>query len=102
MTVKIHIKNNRWAEGSFPNTPEGEAVFTITQERFDEVISNFNGIADQISTFIDWDTDNFEYLHGRCRGVTDLEFTYRKSRGGGPKTKVDTLYWCWRGTHAAL
>ncbi len=60
MTVKIHIKNNRWAEGSFPNTPEGEAVFTITQERFDEVISSFNGIADQISTYIDWDTDNFE------------------------------------------
>ena len=24
--VKVHIKNNRWAEGSFPNTPEGEEV----------------------------------------------------------------------------
>ena len=29
---KIHIKNNRWKEGSFPNTPEGEKVFTITNE----------------------------------------------------------------------
>ena len=25
--IKIHIKNNRWKEGSFPNTPEGEKVF---------------------------------------------------------------------------
>ena len=24
--IKIHIKNNRWKEGSFPNTPEGEEV----------------------------------------------------------------------------
>ena len=29
---KIHIKNNRWKEGSFPNTLEGEKVFTITNE----------------------------------------------------------------------
>ena len=25
--IKIHIKNNRWREGSFPNTAEGEKVF---------------------------------------------------------------------------
>ena len=30
--IKIHIKNNRWKEGSFPNTPEGEEVFTITKD----------------------------------------------------------------------
>ena len=30
--IRIHIKNNRWREGSFPNTPEGEKVFTITEE----------------------------------------------------------------------
>ena len=30
--IKIHIKNNRWKEGSFPNTAEGEKVFSITDE----------------------------------------------------------------------
>jgi phosphoglycerate dehydrogenase-like enzyme len=59
MAVKLHIKNNRWAEGSFPNTPEGEAVFTITRERFDSVLAEFPAMAGKIDAFIDWDTDNF-------------------------------------------
>ena len=57
--TKIHIKNNRWAEGSFPNTPEGEEVFTITRDRFDEVLAGFPSLADKLDVFIDWDEDNF-------------------------------------------
>lgn len=59
MTTKVHIKNNRWAPGSFPNTPEGEEVFTITRERFDTAIAEFSGMAEQLDVFIDWDTDHF-------------------------------------------
>ncbi len=59
MVVKVHVKNNRWAEGSFPNTPEGEEVFTITRERFDSTLSEFHGMAAKLDPFIDWDTDNF-------------------------------------------
>ena len=60
MKTKVHVKNNRWAPGSFPNTPEGEAVFTITQERVDTVLANFPDIAEHLEFRIDWDTDNFE------------------------------------------
>jgi len=60
MTIKIHIKNNRWAEGSFPNTPEGEEVFTITEQRFNAAMAEFPAIKDKIEWFIDWDTDNFQ------------------------------------------
>jgi len=60
MTVKVHVKNNRWAPGSFPNTPEGEEVFTITQERFQTALAEFDGIGAQIEAVFDWDTDNFE------------------------------------------
>ena len=60
MTTKVHVKNNRWAEGSFPNTPEGEEVFTITKDRFDGAVSGFPDIAGKLDAFIDWDTDNFE------------------------------------------
>lgn len=60
MAVKVHVKNNRWAAGSFPNTPEGEAVFTITQERFDATLSDFGEIGGTLDTFIDWDTDHFD------------------------------------------
>ncbi len=60
MTVKIHIKNNRWAAGSFPNTPEGEEVFTITRERFANTLSEFGELGGEVETFIDWDTDHFD------------------------------------------
>lgn len=60
MTTKIHIKNNRWAPGSFPNTAEGEDVFTITRERFNEAISAYPNLDDDLDIFIDWDTDQFE------------------------------------------
>ena len=52
--VRIHVKNNRWAPGSFPNTPEGEEVFTITQERFDSALAKFPDLVDRLSVFIDW------------------------------------------------
>ena len=59
MNVKVHIKNNRWAPGSFPNTPEGEEVFTITRERFDNTLKDFGNIGGTLEPFIDWDTDHF-------------------------------------------
>ena len=57
--MKIHIKNNRWTPGGFPNTPEGEEVFTITRERFDHAIAPFPGLRDNLDVFIDWDIDHF-------------------------------------------
>ena len=50
---KIHIKNNKWAKGSFPNTPEAEKVFTITDERFQKTLSSFPKLKDQVESFID-------------------------------------------------
>ena len=57
--LKIHIKNNRWKTGSFPNTPEGEKVFTITKENIKKSLINFQHLEEHIETFIDWDEDNF-------------------------------------------
>ena len=56
---KIHIKNNRWKPGSFPNTPEGEKVFTITNEYFKKSLIDFSHLEKKIETFIDWDEDHF-------------------------------------------
>ena len=33
--IRVHVKNNHASPDTFPPTLEGEAVFTITQERFD-------------------------------------------------------------------
>ena len=57
--TRIHIKNNRWKQGSFPNTPHGEEIFTITKERFDKALKAFPDLKDKIEFFIDWDEDNF-------------------------------------------
>ena len=59
MTVKVHVKNNHWAAGSFPNTPSGEEVFTITEERFHQELAKFPDLAGQFEVYIDWDTDHF-------------------------------------------
>ncbi len=59
MKIKVHVKNNRWAPGTFPNTPEGEAVFSITQDRLDSSLQDFPDLADKLDFFIDWDTDHF-------------------------------------------
>ena len=58
--VKIHIKNNHWAPGSFPCDLEGEKNFTITKEQFEKAIDKEDELKEKINFFIDWDEDNFK------------------------------------------
>ena len=58
--IKIHVKNNHWAPGSFPTDAEGEKNFTITKERFDNVLNKFQEIKEKIEVFFDWDEENFK------------------------------------------
>ena len=57
--IKIHVKNNHWAPGSFPTDVEGENVFTITNTHFEKAFKKFPGIKEKVEIFIDWDEDNF-------------------------------------------
>ncbi len=59
-TVRVHIKNNHASPDTFPNTPEGEDVFTITRERFDAAAVHYPDVARQLEVFIDWDTENWD------------------------------------------
>ena len=38
--IKIHIKNNHWAPGSFPTDAEGEKNFTITKEHLENALKD--------------------------------------------------------------
>ena len=58
--IKIHVKNNHWAPGSFPSDAEGEKNFTITKEHLDEALKKFPEIKEKVEIFIDWDEDNFK------------------------------------------
>ena len=58
--IKIHVKNNHWAPGSFPTDAEGEKNFTITKDRFDNVLNTFLEIKEKIEVFFDWDEENFK------------------------------------------
>tara|TARA_B100000287_G_scaffold165843_1_gene156398 strand:+ start:3753 stop:4778 length:1026 start_codon:yes stop_codon:yes gene_type:complete len=58
--IKIHIKNNHWAPGSFPTDAEGEKNFTITKDRFDKALNRFPEVKEKIEVFVDWDEDNFK------------------------------------------
>ena len=58
--IKIHVKNNHWAPGSFPTDAEGEKNFTITKEDFTKALNNFPEIKEKVEIFVDWDEDNFK------------------------------------------
>ena len=58
--IKIHIKNNHWASGSFPSDAAGEKNFTITKEHLDKALKMFPEIKEKVEIFIDWDEDNFK------------------------------------------
>ena len=58
--IKIHVKNNHWASGSFPTDAEGEKNFTITKEHLEEALKNFPEIKEKVEIFVDWDEDNFK------------------------------------------
>ena len=56
---QVHIKNNHYRRDTFPNTAEGEEVFTITQERFDTAAKGHPDVSAEIEVSIDWDTETF-------------------------------------------
>jgi len=58
--IRIHVKNNHWAPGSFPTDAEGEKNFTITREHLDQALKNFPKIKEKVEIFVDWDEDNFK------------------------------------------
>ena len=58
--IKIHVKNNHWAPGSFPTDAEGEKNFTINKEHLDQALNNFPEIKEKVEIFVDWDEDNFK------------------------------------------
>lgn len=57
--IRVHIKNNHASPETFPPTPEGEEVFTITPERFAAAGERHPDVADHLDVVIDWDTDRF-------------------------------------------
>ena len=58
--IKIHIKNNHWAPGSFPTDAEGEKNFTITEQHLNEALIHYPEIKEKLEVFVDWDEENFE------------------------------------------
>lgn len=58
-SIRVHVKNNHASPDTFPPTPEGEAVFTITRERYEAAAARHPDVAKRLDVVIDWDLDNF-------------------------------------------
>ena len=58
--MRVHVKNNHASPETFPPTPEGEAVFTITRERFAAAAARYPHVARHLDVCIDWDLEHFE------------------------------------------
>ena len=50
--IKVHVKNNHWASGSFPTDAEGEKNFTITKEHLDQALKNFPEIKGKVEILL--------------------------------------------------
>ena len=72
--IKIHVKNNHWAPGSFPTDAEGEKVFTITNVHFNKAFEKFPEIKEKVDIFFDWDEDNFNSSMSNSRYFACMEF----------------------------
>ena len=73
--IRIHVKNNHWHPGSFPSTPEGEKVFTITKDHFDKALEKFPEIKEKVDIFFDWDEDNFNSSMSNSNILLAWDFT---------------------------
>ena len=93
--IKIHVKNNHWAPGSFPTDAEGEKNFTITKEHFAQALNNFPEIKEKIEIFVDWDEDNFKASMANSDILVAWNFPKTNLKKNRSKSKMDTL--CFSG-----
>ena len=100
--IKIHVKNNHWAPGSFPTDAEGEKVFTITNSHFEKAFMKFPKIKEKVEIFIDWDKDNFNSSMSTSNIFDCLEFSNFKFKKNFSKFKMDSLYFRGYRTLASL
>ena len=85
--IKIHVKNNHWAPGSFPTDIEGEKVFTITNSHFDKAFEKFPEIKKKVDIFFDWDEDNFNSSMASSNILIAWNFTTSNLKKISPNLK---------------
>ncbi|HEX9770121.1 MAG TPA: D-2-hydroxyacid dehydrogenase [Kiloniellales bacterium] len=85
--VKVHIKNNHASPDTFPPTPEGEAVFTITRERYEAAAARHPDVAGRIEAVIDWDLDNFARSMASAEALVTWDLPTANLREVAPKLK---------------
>ena len=85
--IKIHVKNNHWAPGSFPTDAEGEKVFTITSSHFDKAFEKFPEIKEKVDIFFDWDEDNFNSSMASSNILLAWNFTTSNLKKISPNLK---------------
>ena len=85
--IKIHVKNNHWAPGSFPSDAEGEKNFTITKKHLDQALKNYPEIKEKIEIFVDWDEDNFKASMSNSDILLTWDFSTKNLKKVAPNLK---------------
>ncbi len=57
--LRVHFKSNRWADDTWPNTPEGEAAFSLTPERYAAAAKRHPTAARRLQPSFGWNTEDF-------------------------------------------
>jgi len=85
--IRVHIKNNHASPDTFPPTPEGEAVFTITRERYQAAAARHPDVAERIEAIIDWDLENFVQSMATAEALVAWDLPTANLRTVAPKLK---------------
>ena len=85
--IKIHIKNNHWAPGSFPTDAEGEKNFTITEQHLNEALKSYPKLKEKLEVFVDWDEENFEKSMSNSDILLTWNFPTKNLKKIAPKLK---------------
>ena len=85
--IKIHIKNNHWAPGSFPTDAEGEKNFTITEQHLNEALKSYPKLKEKLEVFVDWDDENFEKSMSNSDILLTWNFPTKNLKKIAPKLK---------------
>jgi len=85
--LRVHFKSNRWAADTWPNTPEGEAAFSLTAERYAEAARRHPVAAKRLAPSFGWNTEDFPTAMADVEALVTWDLPTRDLARTAPRLK---------------
>lgn len=85
--LRVHFKSNRAAPDTWPNTPEGEAAFSLTRERYAAAAKRHPKTAQRLAPSFGWNSDDFAAAMADVEALVTWDLPTQDLGRGAPKLK---------------